>query len=78
MGRFHQSADFWRFIWAMLTRPAWLSHGFRAGPRMASKPIDSKLAVGRLSICVAMFMAFVLALLLFVYLKFFGERERLQ
>ena len=28
---------------------------------MASKPIDSKLAVGRLSICVAMFMAFAVA-----------------
>jgi cytochrome c peroxidase len=45
----------------MVTSPARLSPGFRAGPRTTSEPIDSKLAHTRLLICVAMFMALAVA-----------------
>jgi cytochrome c peroxidase len=45
----------------MVTSPAWLSPGFRAGLRTTGQPIHKSSAYGRLPICVAMFLAFAVA-----------------
>jgi cytochrome c peroxidase len=45
----------------MVTSPAWLSPGFRAGLRTTGQPIHKSPAYGRLPICMAMFLALAVA-----------------